>query len=262
VYPYSVAPSDIWNYPTRTLTQSKFPFWSAIIAQTQGSVNPPPNAIATVDIQPPSGETWWIFIYTGWSDNVQGTAGGVLRIFYCDFDGNVERIHGDVFANNTTNISGPYVARILTNTLYGRIKFYHTINSPNIYAYYGYSGFKLSKPLWIPSRASNSDKPFKLKTDLPLPDPIKPLDKYKALIYGINPDKPNDYDLAIILEENTPLAIDPNTGFPVERYSVYVSVSALLDLITKFKTGALDPVKAGYRKYLDKWRSEGIDFGI
>ena len=260
MYPYTVAPSDIWNYPTRTLTQSKFPFWSEIIAQTQGSVSPPSSTLTTVDIQPPSGETWWIFIYTGWSDNIQGYAGNV-RTFYYDFDGTVGRIHGDVLAPSSNN-SGLFVARILTNTLYGRIGFYQSVNIANIYAYYGYSGFKLSKPLWSPARVNDPVMPFKLKTDLPLPDPIKPLDKYKALIYGINPNKPNDYDLAIILEEDTPLAVDPNTGFPVERYSAYILASSLADLIAKFKTGALDPVKAGYRKYLDKWKREGIDFGI
>jgi len=253
--------SDIWNYPTRTLTQSKFPFWSAIITQQAGSISVASDAIGVVDIQPPSGETWWISILAGWSSTVQGNA-GKANIYYSDFDGTTERTHGTMLGGPSYNVvPSLFVERLLTNTLYGRISFHNGLAALHS-AYYGYSGFKLSKPLWSPSRVSNSAKPFKLKTNLPLPDPIKPLDKYKCLIYGINPNKPDDYDLAIVLEEDTPLAIDPNTGFPVERYSVYVLASALADLIAKFKTGALDPVKAGYRKYLDRWKGEGIDFGI
>jgi len=36
----------------------------------------------------------------------------------------------------------------------------------------------------------------------------------------------------------------------------------LANLITQFKSGQLDYVKAGYEKYLLKWKAEGIDFGI
>jgi hypothetical protein len=88
------------------------------------------------------------------------------------------------------------------------------------------------------------------------------LDKYKALILGLDPERPDEYALGIILEEDTPLAIDPNTGFPVERKSAYVKADVLADLILKFKSGALDYVKAGYEPYLKKWKSEGIDLGV
>jgi hypothetical protein len=68
--------------------------------------------------------------------------------------------------------------------------------------------------------------------------------------------------LAVILEEDTPLAVDENTGFTVERKSVYVLADVLADLITKFRTGALDYVKAGYEPYLRKWKAGGIDLGV
>jgi len=252
VYPYTVAPSDIWNHPTRTLTQSKFPFWSAIIPITGVAVSIPTTSVVYIDIQPPSGETWWIDVEYG--DN----GAGYLRYTPGSYDGTTFTPTWYSSSSGYGSISSRHV---ITNSKWFRLKGDNFATS--VYnAYYIYSGFKLSKPLWSPRRINDPVVPFKLKTDLPLPDPIKPLDKYKALIYGINPNKPNDYDLAIILEEDAPLAVDPNTGFPVERYSAYILASSLADLIAKFKTGALDPVKAGYRKYLDKWRSEGIDFGI
>jgi hypothetical protein len=183
---------------------------------------------------------------------------------YSDFNGTTARIHADNFINQTyENMKSLIMSRILTNTLYARIGW----NVPGSIAYtgyYGYSGFKLSQPHWSPRRLSSAvdPKPFKRATNLPLPDPLKALDKYKVELLGLDPARPDDYALGIILEEDTPLAIDPDTNFPVERYSAYVKADVLADLVAKFKTGAADPVKAGYRKYLDKWRAEGINLGV
>jgi len=238
------------------LAVAKVPFWSAVITQTRGSITVLNNTVGYVDIQPPPGETWWVFIVLSWAKK---EAGSYSITYYYDYDGTNARLHAFSAQYHYGIVFVPlYVARILTNSLYARLGFYNYTGTTYSDGCYGYSGFKLSRPLWSPRRVNDSAKPFKLKTDLPLPDPIKPLDKYKCLILGINPDKPDDYDLAIILEEDTPLAVDPNTGFPVERYSAYVSATALADLILKFKRGELDPVKAGYKKYLDKWKAEGI----
>ncbi|MCC6058517.1 MAG: phage tail assembly chaperone [Desulfurococcaceae archaeon] len=225
---------------------TKVPFWSAIITQTQYTVSVPAYSTVNVVIQPPSGETWFVWI-DAFIDR-----GITSHVKYSDFDGTTARIHTDS-AN-----PGIRVLKILTNTLYARLTFYNDTTSART-AYYAYSGFKLSQPQWTPQRPdSATTKPFKLSTNLPLPDPIKPLDKYKALILGLDLSKPNDYALGIILEEDTPLAIDPNTGFPIERKSAYVKADVLADLVLKFRRGELDPVQAGYKEYLDKWESKGI----
>jgi hypothetical protein len=172
-------------------------------------------------------------------------------------DVNVFQI-GGLYGELIPHISG---LAVISNTNYLQI---FAVNQDSVahYLRYMYSGFKLSQPLWTPQRLVEMAGPRKLPTDLPLPDPIKPLDKYKALILGLDPAKPGDYVLGIVLEEDTPIAVDPKTGFPVERYSAYVSATALADLIMKFKRKELDPVATGYKKYLGKWFSEGIDLGV
>jgi hypothetical protein len=248
--------ADVWSYSNRTLTQSKFPFWSAIITQVQGSGTSGFGGL-NIDIQPPPGETWWVTIC------FSGDSAEIHDIRYYDFDGSTARLHGMIVLNASYENVKPFViTRVLTNKLYARLYFHDSNSSTPNTVYYGYSGFKLSQPLWSPKRLVETGKPFKLKTDLPLPDILKPLDKYKALILGLNPAKPKEYALGIILEEDTPLAIDPETNFPVERKSVYVEANFLADLIRRFKSGAIDYVKAGYEPYLKKWKSEGIDFGI
>jgi len=238
---------------------SKFPFWSAIITQNANTVSVAGSSTSTVYIQPAAGETWLLWIDFGLGNYNPGS-----YVAYCDYDGTTLRQHTvdepvGTYANKYPVL---HVAKILTNSLYAALRFNNS--SPSAYTgYYGYSGFKLSKPLWSSQRLDPSPrKPFKLSTDLPLPDPIKPLDKYKALILGLDPSKPFDYALGVILEEDTPLAVDPATGFPVERKSAYVSATTLANLITQFKSGQLDYVKAGYEPYLKKWKAEGIDFGI
>jgi hypothetical protein len=247
-YPAPLSAKDVWTYPTRTLTTTKFPFWSAIILQTRGSVSVPANTTVNVVIQPPSGETWLVWI----DASIERI---ISHVRYSDFDGTTARIHVD----GTNPRIG--VLKILTDTLYARLTFYNDTSYHTQTAYYGYSGFKLSKPHWVPQRLDTSTKQFKRSTDLPLPDPIKPLNKYKALILGLDPSKPNDYALGIILEEDTPLAID-QTGFPVERKSVYISADALTNLVMQFKSGKIDYVKAGFEPYLKKWKAEGIDLGV
>jgi len=263
----SHAPADVWSYGTRTLTQSKFPFWSAIITQTQGSVSIPSGSTVYVDIQPPSGETWLIWVdysHTEIDKNYQS------NVKYYDYDGTTRRMHFYKRRSPTTTYDygvyfhtyGLSLMKVLTNSLYGSLCFYQSVGSEKT-AYYGYSGFKLSKPLWSPKRIHNPDpKPWKRKRTKPLPAGLEALEKYAFDIYGINPEKPDEYDVGISLEENTPLAVDPATNFPVERFTAVVQASTLADLLAKFKAGTLDPVKAGYRKYLNKWKAEGIDFGI
>jgi hypothetical protein len=255
-----VSPADIWGYASRTLTQTKFPFWSAVILPNPAVVSVPANAgTATVTIRPPSGETWFIFLQASIVDDTTYTN---LRLQGCVGTTCTDNI--DVFQTGglySDTIPHIFDTVVISNNNYVRL---FAVNQNTVLAknlYYMYSGFKLSQPQWTPSRAS-SVKPVRLPTNLPLPDPIKPLDKYKALILGLDPRKPEDYVLGVVLEEDTPIAVDPNTGFPVERYSAYVPATALADLITKFKRKELDPVATGYKKYLEKWFREGIDLGV
>ncbi|MEM2352551.1 MAG: hypothetical protein QXT26_09105 [Thermoproteota archaeon] len=260
VYPPVGSAKEVWEYPTRLLTQSKFPFWSAIIIQNQGAVSVPAASAVYIDIQPPTGETWAVEIAACFDGGFGGS-----YVEYDDYDGTTARKHT---AHNTGGSTGdrlPHIelARILTNALYGRLVIYNADGTAARTGYYGYSGFKLSQPLWSPRRLNNPMvKPWKrLKTE-PLPSVLQPLDKYAWDILGLDPNRPDEYETGITLEEDAPLAVDPETNFPIERLTVIVKADVLADLINKFKTKAIDPIAAGYRKYLDKWKSEGIDFGV
>jgi hypothetical protein len=256
-YPPIYTPKDFWDYVTRTLTQTKFPFWSAMITAQHNYITISGGSTGSITIRPPSGEVWLVWIDQSFFGN---TAGSYTD--YYDYDGVTSFLlkrfeTGGTYGNRVPHLE---TCKILTNTMYARLLAYNS-DTATRYLYYGYSGFKLSQPLWTPKRLTDIAKTFKMKTDLPLPDPIKKLDKYKALILGLDPAKPDDYALGIILEEDAPLAVDEK-GFAVERKSAYVKADTLADLITKFKSGAIDYVKAGYEPYLKKWKAEGIDFGI
>jgi hypothetical protein len=244
----------------RTLTQTKFPFWSDIIILTGSFVSLPAGSTVYVEIRPPAGETWYI------------TVAGGTRVYptYGDSDARLELWDGtsavDLYVASRVRITSAGFAPfylslvatvIITNLVRCRLALYNG-SSYNLTGYYGYSGFKLSHPQWSPVRTHNQKpKPWRRPLSKPLPPGVAPLRRYAYDILGADPSNPDEYEPAIILEENTPLAIDPNTGQPVELLTVVVRTSVLADLLAKFKTGELDPVKAGYEKYLDKWKQEG-----
>jgi len=253
------APRDTWTYATRTLTQAQFPFWSALIAQTQGNVSIPAGAAVWVDIQPPAGETWWIEL----GAHLLTDAHYHREADYHDYDGTTKRWHArlcycDPALDTSAAMGG--LSRVLTDSMYASIKYYSADAQTGRY---GYSGFKLSQPLWSPQRVHNPEpEPWKRPKTKRLPPAIEALDRYAFDILGINPDRPEEYDLGVILEEDTPLATDPDTGFAVERLTAGVYADTLASLIAEFQAGTKDPVETGYRKYLDRWRAEGIDLGV
>lgn len=207
-------------------------------------------------MQPPSGETWMVTF--AFSTRTGSIAGYSATISYYDFDGTTARLHAENNVAAPTNYPQAralVVERILSNSLYARLSFFNTTAQTG---YYGYSGFKLSKPLWSTIR-NLEPMPWKRPATTDLPTNISGLKKYAFDILGIDPTKPNEYGLGIVLEEDTPLAVDPDTNFPVERLTAVVKADVLSDLIKQFKSGAYDPVATGYAKYLNKWKAEGID---
>lgn len=244
---------EIWEYATRDLTRSKFPFWSAIITQVQGSVSIPATSFIAVIIQPAPGETWLAFL-SCYNDFFTSSS----YVIYQDFDGTTGRAHTTQFTGGQYGDCKPHldVTKILTSTLYARFVAYNAAGSANPF-YYGYSGFKLSHPLWSPQRVHNPPPlPWKKPATKPLPSALAGLERYAFDILGVDPARPMEYDLGIILEEDTVLAVDPETKFPVERFTAYVKADVLADYIAKFKAGTADPVLTGYKKYLDKWKVE------
>jgi hypothetical protein len=254
--------NSVWNAASRTLTQTKFPFWSAIISLSQGTVSVPAGSTVYVAIQPPAGETWLVWLNLYWV----GVSGSPMHLWLYDYDGSTMRAHtgigqeptGSPGYGNYTNPLGLGALMILLSTLYARIGYHNGTSATTYSGYYGYSGFKLSQPLWTPRRLIDSSRPWKRPTTLTLPDPIKPLQKYACEMLGLDLTKPEEYTFGVILEEDTPLAVDPETGFPVERLTVVAKADDLASIISGIKAGKIDPVASGYKKYLEKWASEGV----
>jgi len=233
--------------------KAKYPFWSAIITQQANSVDVPADTSVYVTIQPPEGETWLISLGFG-----IGIDEPMSMVWYEDYDGASAHIHGRFITGGSYGNIEPHLelTRIITNTLYCRILFYnsHTTNSAT--GYYGYSGFKLSKPLWTPRRQISTPPWKRSLTRNPIPKDVKPLKKFIIDVYD---HASRRYRQAIILEENVVLARDPQTMFPVERLTTICYVDDFIKNILKpYKEGTLGLDRSGWKKYFDKWAEEGI----
>ena len=245
-------------YPPGLNLPAKYPFWSAIMLLNSGSISVPANAVTYVDIQPAPNETWFAFIQAFLGNLPTNVTNQPVYIYINKYDGTtLSQIGGDYGQMSPSygfyRLPSININAIVSNSLWIRLSFYQTAAGISGTGYYGYSGFKLSKPLWKTTPAVDP-KPFKQKASQ-LPDVLTPLSDLAVDIYD---PSINDYKTSIILEENTPIALDPNTQFPVERLSVYVSVNDLVDIINGIKKRTFDPVKSGWKKYLDKWDSLGI----
>jgi len=240
----STNPSAIWSYPTRTLSQTKFPFWSAIILPQNSSVSiASGGTLVSVSIQPPSGETWWIFL----NAVIDYVAANYLKVY--DYDGTTKRLHTEHNSGGSYGDRAPHseTSFIITNSIWITIDMYNTGTS-SCYGYYGYSGFKLSQPQWSPKRLNDPTPPWKRKTtQFPIPDAVKAIADRIVDIYDFSI---GDYRQAIILEEDTPLAVDPKTSFPVEGLTAIAYVDEFIkNILTPYKQGTLDLVKSGWKKY-------------
>ena len=139
-------PEDIWGYSVRDLTRTKFPFWSSIITQVRGIIpSAAAKALSTVVIQPSAGETWLVGIDFYGSVGVSGS-----YVIYYDYNGTTSRDHSLSVTGGTYGDVYPHlgVLKVLTSSLYARIGFYNNDTVGHDFVY-GYSGFKLSQPLWL-----------------------------------------------------------------------------------------------------------------
>lgn len=224
----------------------KVKFWSAIIPQTQGTASVSALTSVSINIQPPSEETWWVeFAFTIGTDYTGS------HVSYYDYDGASARLHTRDQADDRAD-KWPHleVQRILTNNLYARLAGYNKSWGATTF-YYGYSGFKLSEPKWTPLRLNTNTRPWKRKTQFEIPDILTPVPE---MIRDVFDDDIGDYRQAIILEEDVPLAVNEK-GFPVERKTVYVYVDDFLSILGMIKK---DPVKTGWKDYLTMLREKGV----
>jgi len=233
---------------TRIDLPTKYPFWSAIILQQHGSISVPAGSNGIIYIQPPENETWFVWIDGVLYSTTNGSGAG-----YTDYDGTTYNVHVTTQIGGTYGFLFPYihVCKILTNSLYARIVGYNTDSVPH-YFHYGYSGFKLSRPLWKTKKMQNSVV-WKRKLTVSLPTEIEGLEKYAAEIYD---HQTRSYVPVVFLEKDTPLAVDEKTNFPVERATVYIPVDRLQALWSKIPVDKDN--KMGFKKYYEKWKAEGL----
>jgi len=258
--PRGATPKEIWEYSERTLTQTKFGFWSEIILLTDSVVSVSADSTVIVDIRPPSGETWFVFIDAVLRSDVAGSYIYIAR----DCPDTIPCVH------NWCEIAGSYglkyptlsVTKILTYDYYVYIYAKNSDTSNSRTLFYGYSGFKLSKPLYLPERNMQLRNQLREQirrmktTEFRIPDEVEALRDSIVDVYDLSEGK---WRQAIILEKDTPLAKDERTGHVIERLSVMCYVDDFINNILKrLKLGQLDLERSGWKKYFEKWRNEGI----
>jgi hypothetical protein len=258
-----------------TLVSAKW-YKSTIIRQTQ-SVSVPPKTDIFVTIQPPAGQTWLINLLA-WLIQAGSALWNIIG-FEHGHVGNAVR--NGIYPNYTyPEYKHPYLTldAIITYDYYGEI-YYCTatgLNTPGTTTgYYGYSGFVLGTPKYIPK---SDPIPRERELTQPLPDKLTPLKKYATELFS---EDEGDYKPAIVLERDTPLAHDPVTGFPIERYTAIITAENLLSIINQRDNPLQRPTAItergkykgkkpadltkiefldynGLLKYFMKWSDEGI----
>ena len=225
---------NVWDDPSRTLTTTQFPFWSAIITQQRASISVPASSTVYVNIQPASGETWLIdlSVYMHGCDR---------QIIYYDYDGTTARSHMDQYLYSSSHdITRPFVwlQRVLTDTLYARLRFkeWQGYSTTGIYAY---SGFKLSRTFYKITRL-NVRKPVPLKR--PISSRVVAFPKIEDLAY-VDPDDRICYH---VLTET--IATAGENDFPVETREVHFAEEDVLPKLSKLLA---DPEKTGWKEILD-----------
>jgi len=233
---------NVWDDPTRTLTTTKFPFWSAIITQIEEAISIAADTSVYVDIQPLSGEVWLVFLDAYYEK-------GPAKVTYHDYDGSTRRFQTECYVRDGTyGLYAPLLTglcKILTNGLFASLRFRNAGSSEGT-GCYGYSGFKLSQPLWQPERVSGLQvPPFKR----PLNGRMVAFSSLRDKAY-VNPDDEIAYHLY-----SEDLARCPTTGHVVERAEYHVLEKDLVANIDAFKK---DPDTTGWRRIFDKLAEEGI----
>lgn len=238
---------DVWKYPNRDLTRIKYPFWSAIIMPTLIDASSiPASSTANFDVQPPQNETWLLYIITKihYSYNVWME----IKIT----NGTTETIMGGFDQGNTPPEGKGTFIIIIDSDIYLRFTVTNNAASP-AGVYIGYCGFKLSQPKWKPQSVDPIQ--WKKKTDIKLP---KELEELADMVFDVYDWKTKKYRPAIIIEENVPIAIDPNTMFPVHRKTTYVFLDEFINLIKLISTKKIDLDESGWKPIFDKWIEKGI----
>jgi len=245
----ALSPSRIWAAPTRELTQAQFPFWSAIIEQVQVAITVAGGTSAYTNIQPPAGETWLIDISGDFRPR-----GLASLVEWFDYDGVTRRTHGGFYQDPAmTSVTTPIhsVLRVLTNSLYGSFR-HHNPSTVSHTCPFGYSGFKLSKPLARLIPLNDPTPPFRRKPSrFAIPAELEDLRGYIVDVYE---SQFMSYKQAIELERGTEIAKDER-GNVVMTQDVYALTDEVLPILTEIKA---DPERSGWKKYLDKWAEEGI----
>ena len=245
---------SIWNYVTRTLTQSQFPFWSSVIDQQYGNYGVNANSFLYVTIQPPSGETWLIYI-----DFYLATTKTNCNVKYWEYNGSTARRHNKCTIGGSYGILTPHlsVSKILTSSRYARLEFFNadsTIHS----GYMGYSGFKLgTKIVEFEDIKTVETKPIERATKYKIKSEFEEL---KDMIRDVYFDEIDDYKQVVYFYKDKPIRKDKRTGHVIERAGSYIETDVLLKNLEKIRNGELDLKKTGYKEWLEKIKKErGID---
>ena len=218
-YTKSFDPADVWKYATRTLTQSQFPFWTEVITQQYHSHSVSGDSSYTVSIQPPTDETWLLFI-----DFFLNGSNEDSYVQYRQYDGTNTYAHNQHYTMGHYGDVKPHlnVIKILTHSLYAQL-YYKNTTSSNRTANYGYAGFKLGTKKAefenleeIEIRPYERDTKYKIRSEF---------DGLEDLIKDVYDNTVDDYKQVLYFYKDKTIRKDKKTGHIIEKVSSYIAVS-------------------------------------
>ncbi|RLG70527.1 MAG: hypothetical protein DRO04_01805 [Candidatus Iainarchaeum archaeon] len=233
---------------------SKIPFWSEVIIQHFNQVSLSAGGTYEYYLQPPSGETWLIYLSAVFIDYTNNS-----EVVYRDYDGSSYRTHYYFRISGEYNPKYPLlnVQKILTNSLYANVHVFNASGTTR-YAHFGYSGFKLgTKKAEFQDIEIIKTKPYERATKHKIRSEFEGLEDMVRDVYF---DDIDNYKQVIYFYKDKPIRKDRRTGHVIERASSYIETDVLLKNLEKIKTGELDLKRTGYKEWLDKIkRKKGID---
>jgi len=232
-------PEDVWSYPTRTLSQTKFPFWSDLIVATGGTVNVPASSGTYVDLQPPSGETWWVPYQMGIENLVSGSYVrteylGTLSVTY----GNYKEATG--YENYWPFIYG---MAVIGNGPYIRFA-WENASDGVVTGDYVYSAFKLSPHTILEPLEEMPRRETEIPYEGPIPDDLKGAD-----VEFCRRLKRGEWETCVVLER-TPIKVLPDTKEVVETRTTLTPLDFLLANLENIARD--DEDRMGFKRFRKK----------
>lgn len=247
-------PEEVWNYSSRTLTQSQFPFWKSVIISHSATVSVPAGSFLGTAVHPNPNETWYVCISMTLYTNAHACAVYLGR----NYSGSVTyHIIDSTDSASGKNSVWASCHDCLNYDTYAYLQWWNGDGSNSHDGAYHYGGFKLGTKIYdaeeINIRRIETVRKTKKKID-------SLFEGLENNVYDIYEPMRDDYIQIIYFYKDKIVRRDKQTKHPIERVSSYIETDVLKRNLERIVNGELDLERTGYKEWLDKIKKEkGID---